>query len=112
MPRVDDQFLLKLLQACANRAPEPLYPARYAKENNLDREKLDDGFDELRKRGFVQLTDWVKDLGQGRALTDAGKEALETGNLKAVPPPSSMANASPELTTYQRGELVRGALYD
>src|SRR5262245_19646054 len=111
MPRVDDQFLLKLLQACADRAPEPLYPARFAKENNLDRENLDSGFDELRKRGFVQLTDWVKDLGQGRALTDAGKEALETGNLKAAPLPANVAYESPALTTYQRGELVRGALY-
>jgi rhomboid protease GluP len=111
MSRPDNEFLLKLMQACADRAPEPLYPARYASENNLDRDQLDVALDELRKRGLIQLTDWVKDLGQGRALTDAGKEALETGNLRVAPTPVAPA-ASESLSSYQRGELVRGALFD
>lgn len=111
MPRLDDEFLLKLLQACADCAPEPLYPARYAREHNVERASLDDGLDELRKRGLIQFTDWVKDLGQGRALTDAGKEALETGNLDAVAPTSINAEV-PAISIYQRGEMVRGALYD
>jgi rhomboid protease GluP len=112
MPRADNEFLLKLLQACADRAPEPLYPARYATENNLDRDKLDIALDELRSRGLIHLTDWVKDLGQGRAITDAGKEALETGNLRPAPPPVVVEDSSLALSRYQRGELVRGALFD
>jgi membrane associated rhomboid family serine protease len=111
MSRPENELLLKLLQACADRAPEPLYPARYASENSLDRDKLDIALDELRSRGLIQLTDWVKDLGQGRAITDAGKEALETGNLRPAPPPV-VADQTPTLSRYQRGELVRGALFD
>jgi membrane associated rhomboid family serine protease len=111
MPRFDDAFLLKLLEACAACAPEPLYPARYAKENDLDRNKVDDGLDELRKRGLIQLTEWMKDFGQGRALTEAGKEALETGNLDAAPPPAPTHETS-SFSTYQRGELVRDAIYE
>lgn len=112
MQRADNEFLLKLLQACADRAPEPLYPSQYAKDKQFDRDQLDAGLDELRKRGLIQLTDWVKDLGQGRALTEAGKEALETGNLRAAPPVAEPVATSDRLSAYQRGELVRGALFD
>ena len=64
--------MLQLLQACAARAPGPLYPSRFASEHNLDRDTLDVALEELRRRGLLRLTDWVKDLGQGYALTDAG----------------------------------------
>ncbi len=111
MPRFDDAFLLKLLQACAERAPAPLYPARFCQEQNIDRAKLDDGFDELRRRGLVVLSDWVKDLGQGRALTDAGKAALEL-NILPTMPVIAADSATADLTVYERGELVRGALYE
>lgn len=76
MPTVNDEFLLHLLQACAVLAPQPLYPARFAREARLDRAMLDDGLDELRRRGFIRLTEWVKDLGQGCTLTEAGQQVL------------------------------------
>ena len=82
----------------------------FCEENNLDREKLDEGLTSCatRARAAHRLGERSR---QGRALTDAGKEALETGNLKAAPLTSITTDAAP-LTTFQRGELVRGALYD
>ena len=47
--------------------PEPLYPARYAREKNVERSELDAGLDELRRRGLVRFTEWVRDAGQGYA---------------------------------------------
>src|SRR5688572_20098785 len=110
MTRARDELMLQLLQACADRAPEPLYPAHYAREENRDRDQIDVAFDELRKRGLVVLTDWVRELGQGRALTDAGKQALQNRDLSPVAPSASAAD-NREPTLYERGELARNALY-
>jgi membrane associated rhomboid family serine protease len=112
MPRVDDAFLLKVLQACAEHAPAPLYPARFAKEQSLDRDQLDAALDELRRRGLIRLTDWVKDAGQGRALTEAGKEAVQSENLAPVRLPAEAGSADKSVSLYERGELVRGAIYE
>ena len=56
MPTVNEESLLSLLKTIADLAPAPLYPARFAKERNLDRTQLDEGLDELRKRGLVAFT--------------------------------------------------------
>jgi rhomboid protease GluP len=114
MPTVDEKFMLHLLQACAARAPEPLYPARYAREQHLDRDALDAGLDELRRRGLVHLTEWIKDAGQGLALTEAGRQALATRRL---PTGRAVASAAPALrdralTEYERGEIVRAAVFE
>ena len=108
-PPVNDAFLLRLLQACAERAP--LYPKQFAEEQNLSRELLDQGLDELRRRGLVKLTEWVKDHGQGCAATEAGLEALRTRRLPRAP----VIESGPELVrgsapnAYQRGEIIRQA---
>jgi rhomboid protease GluP len=113
MATAGDDFLLKLLMACAERAPTPLYPAQYAKENGLDRDALDAALDELRRRGLIQLTDWVKDLGQGRALTDAGKNALTTSDLRAAPATSRHESPLDDAgSTFERGEIVRRAIFE
>ena len=57
-----------LLRACFQAAPKPLYPAAFAQERGLDRAALDRVFDELRLKGLVRLTEWVKDTGQGYTL--------------------------------------------
>jgi membrane associated rhomboid family serine protease len=109
MAMVSDESLLALLQACADAAP--LYPARYASEKNLDRSQLDEGLDELRRRGLVKLTDWVKELGQGRALTDAGTQALASRRLiVAAPEPAATVKSGP-MDAYERGELARDAIF-
>jgi len=114
MPRVDEQFLLSLLQACAARAPEPLYPVRFSSEQNIDRDALDQAFDELRRRGLVKLTEWIKDLGQGRALTEAGTKALATKNLAPAPAEAieTRPGALDRTHAYERGEIVRRAILD
>src|SRR5439155_17597499 len=114
MPRAPEEFLLQLLQACAVGAPEPLYPARFAAEHGVDRDLLDVGLEELRRRGLVKLTDWVKDAGQGYALTEAGWQALSakrlpTGHVAAA---DALAARSGVLTEYERGEMIRGAVFE
>src|SRR5262249_53960130 len=106
MLKGSEDFMLMLLQACADCAPEPLYPARFAQEKNLDRDQLDQGLDELRRRGLVKLTDWVRDLGQGRALTTAGEDALKTRNLAPAPVAAekSYDPAADETGAFGRGE--------
>ena len=113
MPTGTDPFLLSLLQACAESAPQPLYPARFAAQVNIDRDKLDHALDELRKRGLVQLTEWVKDLGQGYALTEAGRQSLRAKKATAVGPHEPEIVDRPTnirvsgVSAYERGELVR-----
>lgn len=111
---VNEEFLVQLLQACVARAPDPLYPARFADEQQLDRDKLDVGLEELRRRGLLKLTDWVKDLGQGYALTDLGRHALASARLptgRAVAYYAPAPQASP-VSHYERGEAVRRAIFD
>ena len=112
MASATHELMLQMLQACAERAPEPLYPAIYAKERQLDRDKVDVALDDLRRRGLVQLTDWVKDVGQGRALTEAGKNALATKNLAPAIDTAPTGTASTGISTYERGEIVRDAVYE
>src|ERR1700689_2282670 len=109
MPTVDDEFLMHLLRACAGAAPAPLYPSRYSQEALVDRDRLDEGLDELRRRGLVKLTEWVKGLGQGCALTEAGEHALSTKRLTSAPAPARSAptRSGGPVSAYQRGEMVR-----
>lgn len=111
MPTHTEEFLLQLLQACADCAPAPLYPAQFARDRGLDRDRLDRGLDELRRRGLVQLTDWVKVRGQGCALTDAGRQALNTRRLAPAAAPTPANAADDDTSTYSRGETVRRAVF-
>jgi membrane associated rhomboid family serine protease len=113
MARFSEEFLLEVLQACADCAPAPLYPAQFAKDKNLDRDQLDQGLDELRRRGLVKLTDWVKDLGQGRALTEAGADALKSRRpLPARPPqPPPVEAPADETGDDKRAETVHRAIF-
>jgi membrane associated rhomboid family serine protease len=113
MPTGNDPFLLFLLQACAELTPQPLYPARFAKETNLDRDKLELALDELRKRGLLKFTDWVKGLGQGYALTDAGQQAHQTKRLLwSAASEADKPKASAAVSTYERGETVRAVFLE
>jgi rhomboid protease GluP len=113
MRTLDEKSLLVLLQACAALAPEPLYPARFARQQDIDRDVLDAGLDELRRRGLVQFTEWVKDAGQGYALTEPGRQALATRRLptgRAIATEAS-APSNSTLSRYDRGEIVRRAVF-
>ena len=110
MSSFNEQLLLQLLQTCANAEPQPLYPARFAREANIERGALDRCLDELRRRGLVKLTEWVREFGQGCELTDAGRHALAVKKL------TSKAPAAPETSTsapgaYDRGEIVRDSVF-
>ncbi len=112
MAMATEEFLLQLLQACAALAPEPLYPVRFAREQNLDRDKLDMGLEELRRRGLVKLTDWMKDGGQGYAPTDAGQQALMSKRLPTGRAAPVEAEKTIALTHYERGETVRRSVFE
>ncbi|MSQ97179.1 MAG: rhomboid family intramembrane serine protease [Gemmataceae bacterium] len=112
MAKCDDESLLSLLQALADLGAAPLYPAQFAKETNRDRADLDEGLDELRRRGLVVFTEWIKDLGQGYALTEAGRQALQSGRLTRATIATEASSAARDLTTYERGETVRRAVFE
>ncbi len=101
--------------SCCRHVPiartAPLYPAQFARDGNLDRARLDAGLDELRRRGFLQLTEWVKDRGQGCALTEAGRQALRTRRLAPVAAAAPAEAVDDELDLHGRGEIVRQAIF-
>src|SRR4051794_35889987 len=106
MPDFDDEFLMRLLRACGE--PLPLYPGEYARKEGLNRDRLDAGLDELRRRGLVRFTEWVKGAGQGYAVTDAGREALQKNRLLTAAPAAAPPSTA---TAYDRGDVVRSALF-
>ena len=112
MATVNEKLLWNLLQACAQAAPHPLYPVLFSRQTNFDRDLLDAGLDELRRRGLVQLTEWVKGYGQGCALTEAGQQALASGQLGSAPVQPGHVEQPDSLTHYERGEMIREAFLD
>lgn len=86
MTEARQELLWRVLRYCAERTP--LYPARDAAALDLDRAALDDALDELRRRGLLTLTDWVRGHGQGYALTPNGADALKRRELPSRPTPA------------------------
>ena len=106
----------ELLRLCAAANPGPWYPRDYLQETGLPADALDAPLEQLRVGGLLQLTDWVKDLGQGYALTPTGFAVLHSPRQMArlrrgeVPPPLRVAAAEyDEFTTLARGDQVRAA---
>jgi membrane associated rhomboid family serine protease len=66
-----------ILRQCAAAAPQPWYPKDYAQQSGVARDSLDPPLDRLRLGGFVELTEWTQDHGQGYVLTRFGKDLLE-----------------------------------
>src|SRR5690348_10359547 len=109
-----------LLRLCAGTAPAPWYPSRYAKATGTARDALDEPLNLLRVAGLVRLTDWEPGVGQGYALTDAGRAVLDSPRVLArlrdgdpllvvrAPSPAARPDARP--SAWDRGEAVRNAL--
>lgn len=106
-----------LLRHIAAARPQPWYPADHAKANAVPRDSLDEPLGRLRLGGLIQLTDWVKDHGQGYVLTPEGVqildsrrdlEQLKNGKLPPRQPPKEEEAA--EAAPQERGEEVRQAL--
>jgi membrane associated rhomboid family serine protease len=103
---INDDLLLRVLQACADAAPAPLFPADGA---GLDRATLDAALDRLRLNGLVEIADWVQGKGQGYRATAAGAEALHRQRIAPAPPPAEDVPDAAD-TAWQRGEEARAAL--
>lgn len=110
-----------ILRQCAQAAPAPWYPSTYARQAGVPRDSLDPYLDQLRLGGFVRLTDWVKDSGQGYTLTPAGESllaaprelaGLRAGQLPQRLPAELPARPAPagEISNWERGETVREAV--
>ena len=109
----ENDLLTRVLQACAQAAPAPLFPAEFAAASGLARQDMDAAIDRLRLNGYLQIVDWVSGKGQGYALTPAGTEALTRPTELRKP----AAAPQPEQPTFddriwQRGETVRAALLE
>jgi membrane associated rhomboid family serine protease len=121
MAGTDPHALETILRQCAGAAPEPWYPSSYAKSNGVQRDSLDEPLNRLRLAGLIQITDWVKDKGQGYVLTPDGQqlllsprdlERLQSGQLpgrRAEPEVHPVVSAAPA-SAWERGEAVRQML--
>ena len=108
----------------------PWFPSEYAREAGIDRDRLNDPLNDLRNAGLVIVVDWVKGKGQGYGPTpDGEKAAADPAALAQAlafdhppPPPADVPVAHPDLppaetrdpgglTTFDRGELARQALF-
>jgi rhomboid protease GluP len=108
MAAVSSELLKRILEACEQSAPRPLYPSAFARESGLDRGILDHTLDELRIRGLVQLTDWVPEQGQGYTLTPAGAEVLHR-NADPRRQPPARPEPPPQGVHDDREEIIRRA---
>ncbi|MBY0527241.1 MAG: rhomboid family intramembrane serine protease [Gemmataceae bacterium] len=107
--------LEEVLRSCAAAAPDPWYPFDHAKAKGVTRDSLDDPLNRLRMGGLIQLTDWVKDHGQGYVLTPEGARLLENRRdleqLKSGRLPPRRLEETPHdvgpATPWDRGEEVR-----
>ena len=83
-----------LLAIAANDGP--WFPSRHAAANNLPRNSLDDPLAQLRLAGWIRVSDWVKDVGQGYVLTPEGEAAAANPALREQlkqPPQTSQPGA-------------------
>jgi membrane associated rhomboid family serine protease len=108
MAAVSSELLKRILEACEQSPPRPLYPAAFARESGLERDILDRSLDELRGRGLVQLTDWMPEHGQGYTLTPAGAEVLHRQADPRRQPPAR-PEAPPRDAPADREEQIRRA---
>jgi len=109
-----------ILQLCANSAPEPWYPADFARSMDIPPNRLDEPLDQLRLAGLIELTDWISGKGQGYQLTPDGEAVFHSPRLLArlragqLPPPGALPTESTQPafrgTEYGRGEAVRACL--
>lgn len=122
MPQpVDETQLTQILHAIAATDPQPWYPGPFAQQLQLDRNSLDAPLNELRFGGFIRLTDWQPNVGQGYVLTTEGRRALSRPRLLTpkttqpageVAPPRTTADVpiTRALVALQAGVFVLGLL--
>lgn len=77
----DAAFVLQQIAATDG----PWFPGKFATANNVPRDSLDDPLTELRVAGLILATEWVRGVGQGYALTPAGRlTAADAGALERL----------------------------
>lgn len=110
-----------ILRLCAQAAPQPWYPSAFAREAGVPRDGLDPHLDRLRLGGWIELTEWVPNHGQGYRLTPEGEDLVASARQMArvregqLPdgPPHPAEREFPDdrpPSTWERGEAARDAL--
>jgi hypothetical protein len=66
-----------ILRQCADNSPSPWYPSAYAKSIGVQRDSLDEPLNQLRLKGLIKMTNWVKGKGQGYLPTEEGQHLLQ-----------------------------------
>lgn len=98
-----------VLAWCAKADAAGWFPAVHAQTTGILRDQLYEPTNALVRLGFIEVVDWVRGRGQGYKLTELGREKV--GGTVVVPatlPPQRKVG----LTTFERGEIARKALYD
>jgi rhomboid protease GluP len=107
-----------VLRLCESAEPNPWYPRPYFNTNQDARAALDPALDQLRLGGFIELTPWTAEHGQGYRLTDQGRMLLRNSrnierlNRGDLPPPKPISREEPRErpANSQRWMDIRDAL--
>ncbi len=75
----------EILQAVVKKGSDGFFPRADSAGLDIDRTRLDATLDLLRLGGFIEITDWVPQKGQGYRITDAGKQAAQKPDLLKRP---------------------------
>jgi membrane associated rhomboid family serine protease len=90
-----------VLRLCQSMEPDPWYPRKYFSKNQDGRETVEATLDQLRLGGFIELTPWTAEYGQGYRLTPEGRVLLANSraivryNRGELPPPKVVPTQAP-----------------
>ncbi|MCS6866073.1 MAG: rhomboid family intramembrane serine protease [Gemmataceae bacterium] len=100
----------QLLRLIAS-APQPWFPATYAAQCGINRDQLDEPLLQLRWTELIQVVDWVRGVGQGYEITDAGRLAVKDAAVMnrfrqawqnaSTPPSPRTTEAEPNASPWQ-----------
>jgi membrane associated rhomboid family serine protease len=76
MTETGQRPLETILRNCAAQAPAAWFPSRDPQLAHLDPRHLNDCLNRLRMAGYIDLSDWKDEWGQGFRLTERGRNLL------------------------------------
>jgi membrane associated rhomboid family serine protease len=119
MPRAVSELVEQLLHQIALTAPDPWFPATYARSANMPRDRLDVPLALLRAAGLVRLSNGIPGGDDGYVLTYRGLQAMKRtqdqlwpGEAEPGAPPGTPLAVPVDPAVADRAEVLRQALDD